>query len=175
MLQPFASVNHLLRSVILLRFCLSSWRSSINAFAGQGRQAKSFSIGFLIPCAIYAAILLASGSRELAPYNGKVPTSQLLGYLHQAVVGEEYYDMQGNLVKDYDLAVHDLVAMGSGGLGGGMFGAATYPKNAVSLVERTDRATYMTIGHGLMAMLYGWIGGKYAVYVSQKNRTTLQA
>lgn len=140
----------------------------INALVGQGNR-RVFSIGFLMPCLVYTAILLASGSRELAPYNGEVPTSQLLGYLHQAIVGEAYYDMQGNLVKDYDPAVHDLVAMGSGGLGGGMFGSATYPKNAVALVESTDRATYMTIGHGLIAMLCGWIGGKYAVHVAQKS------
>ena len=176
-------IGGLLASAVLLCGFIFLVAITINAFAGQG-STKTFAIGFLIPCAIYAAILLASGSRELDPYEGKVPTAPLLRYLHANVIAITYYDMQGNVITDYDPTVHMVVygggpssfvggfgGGGGGGFGGGGGGAGMVPagKTAVSSIEGIERATFMLIGHGIIALFCGWIGGKYALHVSRPS------
>ena len=188
-------VGGLLATLVLISGFAFLVAMAINAFAAKA-TTRTFAVGFLIPCAVYAAILTASGKRELDPYRGTVPTSKLLLQMHEYIVGKTFYDSAGTVVTDYDPSTHQIVAVGQGesnqasgfgggfgfgfggggggfGGGGGGFGgggggfAGGTQKSPVALQEAVDRATYMSIGHGLIALLFGWFGGKYAVYVSQ--------
>lgn len=175
-------VGGLLASALLLGGFVFFVAMTIHAFAGKG-TTKAFAIGFLIPCLAYSAILLTSGNRELDPYSGKVPSAGLLRYLHQNLVAITYYDLQGNVITDYDPTVHMVVygggpssflggfGGGGGAFGGGGGGAGMVPagKTAVSSIEGIERATFMLIGHGLIALFCGWIGGKYALHVLRSS------
>jgi hypothetical protein len=127
---------------------------AIVAFVGRD-QLRSLAIGFLVPVVGYAATVLSVGSSELDPYEGKLPTSKLLQPAFQFIVRTEYVNfMTGEPVPNYNPATDPTRGAG-GGFGG----------TAVGLKETPDRATFMSLAHVLLAMLFGYAGAKFAVWV----------
>jgi hypothetical protein len=123
---------------------------AITAFVGTGRL-KSFSIGFILPLVVYAATVLLAKTNELDPYEGRLPTTQVLRYAHQVLVRKIWTDLKtGNVIPDFDITKN--------------------PNRPVALDEYPDRSTFMPLAHMLLAMLIGWIGGKFALYIHQRQK-----
>ena len=128
---------------------------AIIAFVGRD-QPKVFAIGFLLPLLVYAATVLAAGSNELDPYDGRLPTTIALRYAHQALVTTTWTDSAtGKVVPDYAPAKDP-----NWGSGGGAFGGPS-----MMIHEHPDRPTFMSLAHFILAMMMGGIGGKFAVFV----------
>ncbi len=139
---------------IVLTICLA-----IMAFVGRG-QLQAFAIGYLIPVVAYAAIVLAVGKSELDPYEGKLPTSQLLKPMFRAIAKQTWINvMTGEVVPDYDPAsVPNRMSGGGGGFSGSQMGLSEYP----------DRPTFMSLGHMIIAIMFGYAGGKFGVAVHRR-------
>jgi len=128
---------------------------AIVAFVGNA-QPRAFAIGFLLPLLVYAATVLAAGSNELDPYDGRLPTTTILRYAHQALVTTTWTDtLTGKIVPDYNPANDSKRGSGNGTFGG----------SSMAIHEHPDRPTFMSLAHLLLAMMLGWTGGKFAVYV----------
>lgn len=133
---------------------------AIIAFVGTA-QPKAFATGFLLSTLVYAATVIAAGNNELDPYDGRLPTTIVLRYAHHALVTTTWTDFAtGKVVPDYDPAKDAQLGNGGGGFGG----------PSVMLQESPDRPTFMSTGHMLLAMMLGWVGGKFAIYVYRTQR-----
>ncbi len=142
---------------IVVTMCLA-----IVAFVGR-YTTQAFAIGFLIPVITYGVAVLAVGKSELDPYEGKLPTSRLLLPIFQAMAKQTWTNAwTGEVVPDYDPATDPNRA----GAGGGGFGGSP-----VALSESPDRPTFMSLGHILFAMMFGYTGAKFAVIVYRKQRS----
>ena len=136
----------------LLAFALTA-TFAITVFVARGR-IRSFSIGFVIPTLLYAAALFVAGNPELDPYEGKLPTTALILPLFQNLVRSEYVNVStGEVVKDFDPAKNP--GMGGGGLGMGV----------IRLREVPDRSTFMPVAHSLLALVFGYAGAKFALFI----------
>ena len=135
---------------ILMTMCFG-----IIAFVARD-TLRAFAIGFLVPVVVYAATVMAIGPLEFDPYEAKLPTSRLLLPLFQAMSKQTWTDIStGKVVPDYDPA-NDPARANAGGTAFG---------SSISLAESPDRATFMTVGHILIAMLLGYAGAHFAVFV----------
>jgi hypothetical protein len=136
---------------------------AIIAFVGRD-QLKCFATGFLIPVIAYAGLHIAAGNAELDPYEGKLPTTRVLQPMFEVVVTRSWVDLNtGKALPNYNPAAFPDRHQGSPMLPAGM--------SPVTVSESPDRTTFMTLGHVLMAMLLGYVGGKFAVVIQrhQKN------
>ena len=141
---------------IVVTMCLA-----IVAFVGRHTN-QAFAIGYLIPVIAYGAVVLAVGKSELDPYDGKLPTSRLLLPMFRVMVKQTWTDvLTGQVVPDYDPATDPNRA----GAGGGGFGGSP-----MGLSESPDRPTFMSLGHILIAMIFGYSGAKFAVIVHRKQQ-----
>lgn len=128
---------------------------AIIAFVGNA-QPKAFAIGFLLPLFVYAVTVFAAGGNELDPYAGRLPTTRFLRYAHQALVKTTYIDFAtGKVVPNYDPSKDPN--KGRKGFGG----------PSLQMSEHPDRETFMLLAHQIFAIVLGWIGAKFAVYVHQ--------
>jgi hypothetical protein len=138
---------------------------AIVAFVGRD-ALRAAAIGFLVPVIVYAASIYAGGSSELDPY-GNLPTTKLIRPAFHLIVREEWIDaMTGKPVPDYDPATDT----GSRILGG-------YPSFAgapVALKETPDRTTFMSVAHALLAMVLGYAGSRFAIYVHGRQGLVLE-
>ena len=131
---------------------------AIVAFVAQD-ELRACAIGFLIPVISYAVTILSVGSSELDPYQGKLPTTKLLQPAHRLIVKTEWINvMTGVSVPDYDPATDVNRGGGGGGFGG-----------TVVFRETPDRNTFMSLAHVLMAMMFGYAGAKFAVFVHHRQ------
>lgn len=134
---------------------------AIVAFVGRD-PLRSLAIGFLIPTIAYAATVLSIGSSELDPYEGKLPTTKLLQPAFRLMVRQNYVNVvTGQLMPNYDPATDSN--LGGGGFGGGGFGGT------IGLKETPDRATFMSLAHVLLAMIFGYAGARFAAYVHDRQ------
>lgn len=139
---------------------------AIIAFVGR-EQLRVFAIGFLIPVVAYAGIVLTVGKSELDPYEGKLATSQLLRPLFRMIAKPIWTNtLTGEVVPDYNPA-KDPNRGGGGMGGGGMGGLAGSP---MGYSESPDRSTFMSLAHVLVAMMFGYAGGRFAVAVHCRQR-----
>ena len=126
----------------------------IVAFVGRD-EARAAAIGFLVPVVVYAASIYALGSSELDPYDGKLPTTKLIEPAFRVIIRKEWINaMTGEPVPGYDPTKAPV--------GGGGFAS-------VGLKETPDRTTFMSVAHALLAMLLGYAGSKFAVYVYRRQ------
>lgn len=131
---------------------------AIVAFVGR-EQLRSFAIGFVIPVIAYAATVLSIGITELDPYAGKLPTTQLLRPAFQLIVRKSWVNMfTGQPVPNYNPAT--APSSGGGGFGG------TPP---IGLVETPDRTTFMSLAHAILAMIFGYAGAKFALWIHRRQ------
>ena len=141
---------------IVVTMCLA-----IIAFVGRN-TTQAFAIGFLIPVIAYGVAILAVGKSELDPYEGKLPTSKLLLPAFRVMAKQTWTNvLTGEVVPDYDPATDpNRVGAGGGGFAGSPMG----------LLESPDRPTFMSLGHILIATMFGYAGAKFAVIVHRKQR-----
>ena len=137
--------------------------SAIVAFVGRD-ELRAYAIGFLVPVLSYAAIVLSIGKSELDPYDGHLPMTRLMRPAFELVVETTYVDaFTGEPVPDYDPAI-DQNPMSGLGMGGGPL-----------VSESPDRRTFTSLAHVLFAMLFGYCGAKFAVWVHTKQTRTLRS
>jgi hypothetical protein len=131
---------------------------AIVAFVGRD-ETRAAAIGFLVPVIIYAASILAVGSSELDPY-GHLPTTKLIQPTHPLIVQQEWINaMTGEPIPDYDPTT---AITGPGFL-------------QVSLRETPDRPTFMSVAHTLLAMVFGYAGSKFAIYIHRRQKPLVNA
>jgi hypothetical protein len=141
----------ILAPATIMLMMLATMCSGIVAFVGRCRL-RAAAMGFLVPVAMYSAIVWASGLRELDPYDGRLPTSRSLAPLFEALATRTWRDaITGEIDPDYDPAI-----VLRGGFGGGP---------PMVLHESPDRSSFMVLGHVLVAACLGYIGSKFAVGV----------
>ena len=131
----------------------------IVAFVGRN-EPQAFAIGFLVPVIAYAAIVLAVGSSELDPYDGRLPTTRALGPLYESVVTRTWIDLTtGQEIPNYVPAKNQQAGFFVAGFGGIVGG------RQVTSREQPDRRTFMLLAHPLIALAFGYVGGKFAIFV----------
>lgn len=132
--------------------------AAVTAAVDRGRP-QAVATGFVLAATIYALLLYAAPrdgseqSRELDPYNGKLPTTRLLKPLFEAIVSRTWIDGNtGQEISNYD------GSPSAGGFFGGM-------GPAVHLRESPPRESFMAIGHLLWTLLLGYFGARLADYL----------
>ena len=137
-------------------FLLTAART-ITAFIGR-KNTQASSIGFIIPVILYSIILFAMGGSEFNPYDGELPTTDLAGRLFKVSAKYEYIDLStGKVVPDYD----PNQAAGFGAGGGGL--------RPIAQQEKPDRTKFMSVAHVAFAIIFGYLGSKYATFVYQRK------
>ena len=83
-----------------------------------------------------------------------LPTTALILPLFQNLVRNEYVNVStGEVVKDFDPTKNP-------GLGGGGFGMG-----GIRHREVADRSTFMPVAHSLLALVFGYAGAKFALFI----------
>jgi hypothetical protein len=141
---------------VMLSFFLCTGMAIV-AFVGRHEQ-QAFAIGFVIPVVTYACVLLVMGQNELDPYNGKLVTSQALRPVFESVVTRKWVD----LLTQKEVPNDDprVITQQAGGM----------VTSGVGLSESLDRPSFMGFGHLLFALVFGYVGGKFAVAVYRRQR-----
>ncbi|MEX2112825.1 MAG: hypothetical protein WD845_06535, partial [Pirellulales bacterium] len=140
---------------VMLSFFLCTGLAIV-CFVGR-RELRAFAIGFVIPVIAYACVLLAMGQNEMDPYNGRLLTSRALRPVFETVVTRKWVDLlTGKEVRNDDPRVATEKAVGGAGVG---------------LSESLDRPSFMGFGHLLIALAFGYVGGKLAVAVYRRQRS----
>jgi hypothetical protein len=120
---------------------------TIRAFVDH-RHRQAFAIGFIVCVVVYAAPVLSNRERSYDPYDGNpydsiFPTSRLLLSIYPTFVGERWIDARtGERIRDYD---------------------PSQTTSGIARIRIPDLIMFMTIGHTLWAMLFGYAGGKFAL------------
>ncbi len=131
---------------------------AIVALVGRD-ELRATAIGFLVPVIAYAASIIAVGSPELDPY-GNLPTTKLIRPAFELIVRQEWINpTTGQPMPAYDPTT---APMGPSG--------PTFNGLPVHIRETPDRTAFMSVAHALLAMLFGYAGSKFAVFVYRKHR-----
>lgn len=130
---------------------------AIVAFVGHGR-ARVGSIGFLIPVLAYASAVNVAGDSEMQLSNGVLPTTQLLWPAYRAIVRVNYTDpFTGETLPEDNARVVQQNSGAFGGMGG------------VMVHETPVRESFASLAHVLFAMLFGYIGSKFAIWINRET------
>jgi len=155
---------------------LAFFVATIVAAVDRGPR-QAFAIGFALTMAGYAMIVMNStinmhngGTKkiEFDQWEGRLPTTRLLRYLHMAVEDNKWIDFQtGKEIPDYDpnnppASVTATPVKGAGARGL-MLGAR------VSFVESPPSEVFMPIGHCWWGLLLGYLGGLLAAFVYHRR------
>lgn len=147
-------------AILVMLAIVATMGSAIVAFVGRN-SIQALAIGFLLPVIVYAATILAVGKSELDPYEGKLLTTRLLRPVFGLMVKTTWTDMStGQVVPDYDPG-KDPNRVDFGGV-------VAAPTMAFS--ESLDRPAFISLGHVLFAMLFGYAGAKFAFVVHRKQQ-----
>ena len=134
---------------------------AIVAFVGRD-EPRAAAIGFLVPVIGYAASIVAVGSSAMDPY-GNLPTTQLIQPAFHAIVRVEWINvMTGEPLPDYDPKTAKVESGSFGGM-------PTFGGAPVGAKETPDRTTFMSVAHTFLAMLFGYVGMKFAAYVYRRQ------
>jgi hypothetical protein len=133
---------------------------------------QAFAIGFVLASLVYA-LALATGittgqfgdahfkNIEMDQWEGRLPTTGALRLLHSGLSRSGYFDANGKRLPNFN----PQIAAGWAGGGGGMAPGFAGP----SYVEIPPREKFMPIGHCWWAMLLGYAGGLFALYVHRRR------
>ena len=155
-------------AILSLKFASAGWQAVIGGLAmitlfaalvvaavDRGPR-QAFAIGYLLVMVSYGVIVLngarssgawGSKSLEMDQWEGRLPTTLLLRYIHMAVDKSEWFDdSTGKVVPNYSPPA------------GGGFGSVRYR-------EVPPREVFMPIGHYWWAILLGACGGIFARWV----------
>lgn len=172
------TVGGLFGSLTMLAAIVFVMSMAIVACVGK-RSLQAFAIGFLMPTIVYGISLWSLGWSESNVGTGKLPTSKLLSTLFQAVVKTEPVSVNANGGWVPPPANPYYAPAPPNGNPAPTF-AVTPPTVSngpipVTLagIESINRQEFMTLGHMLFAMLFGYIGAKFAVvlYLAQLKQS----
>jgi predicted PurR-regulated permease PerM len=137
--------------------------AAVIAAVDRGRP-QAFALGFVICAATYGLFLVLADkggqlSRELDPYEGRLPTTRLLRPLFELIVDRTWYESQtGKPLPGYQPA--------------GAEASPIYGSTAVSAAgpipyaeERPTRNEFMRLGHLLWGLLLGYLGGRLGAVI----------
>jgi hypothetical protein len=114
---------------------------------------QAFAMGFALTAVAYGLMLLSVRTSNFDQFEGWLPTTRLLAYVHRAVDRGGYYDHQtGQLVPDYDPSKL-------------LVGATV----TASYREDPPREVFMPIGHCWWALILGYAGGWFARFVYSRR------
>jgi hypothetical protein len=134
---------------------------AIVALVGRD-ELRAAAIGFLVPVVGYAASIYAVGSSEMDPY-GNLPTTKLIQPAFHAIVRVEWINvMTGEPMPDYDPT---KASSDPGSIGG----LPTFAGATVGAKETPERTTFMSVAHTFLAMVFGYVGMKFAGYVYRRQ------
>ena len=98
------------------------------------------------------------GSSEVDPHMGELPTSKILGPIYEKVVERTWVDINtGKELADYD-------PQASATTSNIFIGPAAMLRS-----ETPNRTTFMSLGHVMVALLLGYVGGKFALVVQRHS------
>jgi hypothetical protein len=179
----FLSVAAVAVSCAALKYANESWLSTITFFMILATMAAAIialvdrgprqasATGFVVAVCIYVA-LLNGRSSEFDPYEGTLPTSQLLRPLYAVMSNTWYIDQaSGKRVASSDLPPESIIvtsvsggdAAFAAGVGGGML--VRGQRTGYVQWETVSRAHFMRIAHLLWAILFGYVAAKFARWV----------
>lgn len=144
---------------------LAFFAAIIVAVADHGPRQVS-AIGFAIVMLVYGLIVMntppaysppdrPARTSEFDHWEGRLPTTRLLRYVHHVFDASRYVDNTGKEIPNYDPA-NPIIPVNVGGMG---FGPSA------SLDERPPRNQFTSIGHLWWGLLLGYIGGRFAGFV----------
>lgn len=132
----------------------------VTALVDRGPR-QAFAIGFAVIVITYGWTVLntplpyfgpnAPPTLEFDQWSGRLPTTRLLRYVHQAVDRSEWIDINGKVIANYNPQSPAAVAPG------------------VSIKEIPPREQFMPIGHMWWALLFGYIGGRFAQFIYRRR------
>ncbi|TWT73808.1 hypothetical protein Pla123a_37020 [Posidoniimonas polymericola] len=143
-----------------------------SALLAGARRASA--VGFLVAALVYTSALLTQSydrngypvNREFEPWAGRFPTTIAMQRPYQgATFSRSYYtDENGNRYSQVPAGA--TVDDGFGG-GGFAFGAAPPAPGALKVkqVSAPPMQQFMEVAHCLWTLLFGYVGGKYAVWL----------
>lgn len=147
-IQSWAASLFLLHTILLLIGLL------IVALVGYG-DWRTFAIGFVAAGACYAAIIWFAQETELNPWKGQLLTTNAMGPLHNAI----------NETTWVDVFTGQPVSAPPPGSAGGGFGAA----GSGVARQSHDITLFTRTGHVLFTLLFGYLGGKFAIYIHRRS------
>jgi hypothetical protein len=150
-----------LSAVMLVGFLAAVIMAVVGRGPGQARA-----IGFVLCVGIYGVLIWSAQigrgngqNRELDPYEGRLPTTKLLKPLFELLVVRTWIDtFTGKEVPNYNPPPED----GNPGMG--------FFPGAMGSRESPERGQFMAIGHLLWAVLFGYLGSRFAAWVAARRR-----
>jgi hypothetical protein len=134
---------------------------------------QAFAISVALTMVAYGLILITgqrtsgnsgnvhSRNVEFDHWEGRLPTTRLLRYVHMAVQRSEWYHSNtGVLIPNYDPNNPVIPKMGGGGF---------FPRGGALYREIPPREIFMPIGHCWWALMLGYAGGLFAGFVYRRR------
>ena len=137
----------------------------IIAFVARDRR-QAFSIGFLIPFKLYVGVHYASERDYLNPYDpSALLTTRSFRPLHDAFRTLTWTQPQsGEAILEFDLDPNIIPEVGPDYVytsRSGMTG---------TLIENPRRETFMMVAHCLLALIGGYLGGRFAIMIRDTDQ-----
>lgn len=168
------------QAIIGLIVMLLAMVALITSLVDRGAR-RAFWVGFAVAMLGYLLIVINAHKFTLAPteqnveldaYQGRLPTSLLLQHFYAGINRSGYYDLNSEKrISDAESANLSTIP---GSPYGGMQTSTGRP---VSYQERPPRENFMAIGHFWWALLFAYIGGRFArfVYLRRDQQATTDA
>ena len=137
--------------IAFLSVCAVAIHATVNP------DKRPFSMGFLIPMGLYGCILLSSGGIELGTF-GRLATTRLLRVVHTQLVQNVWISSTDGHTYPVDQPLPDER---KAELAGGQMQMAKVP----------ELRTFLICGHTALAILLGYIGGKYAAILRRRRES----
>ena len=124
---------------------------------------QAFAIGFLVPIQSYGGIHSSTGRDELDPFDDfALPMTRSFQPLYRAFVTSTWIDFNtGQELPDYDPTADPSRHSGGGGM--------MSPNGMVTTRETPDHATFTLLSHSLIAVLIGFVGARFGVYIRKSQ------
>lgn len=131
-------------------------------------SAQAFAIGFALTMISYGFVLMTgqrttgsggsvySKNIEMDQWEGHLPTTRILRYIHNGVGRGEWTDMNGKVIPGYN-PNKPVIPNASGG--------GFFPGVSAHHREIPPREIFMPIGHCWWALALGYAGGHFARFV----------
>ncbi len=129
----------------------------IVACVDRGRR-QAFAIGFVVPVVVYTIMLSLGGSKEQNFRWSRMFTTKLTGVAFESMVIRTFLNSDtGEILPEENFRNYT-----PGGFGIG---------SSVNVHESIDRGEFLLSGHILWGMLFGYLGGKFAVFVYVRRQS----
>ena len=140
-------------SIAISLFSISFTFALIAAFVARG-LFQSRAIGFILPVMIYGSSLLVLADSEFDPYSGKIPTSKITKHAFELMSDQDWIDGSTGepMPSNFDPYANNN------------------PK--IYLSESLSRSEFMCSAHVLWAVLFGFLGAQFAVWLHRSTRTS---